>query len=79
MKQLTKKGTPLFTVEEHALSGGFGHAVAAWCAERHLPGPSAMIALPDGFIPHGSRNVLLGRYGLDAASIAEQVKKAVKG
>ena len=78
LKRLTNKKKPLFTVEEHALSGGFGHAVAAWCAVNRLPGPAAMIALPDGFIPHGSRNVLLRRYGLDAESIAARVKKAVK-
>ena len=79
LKRFSQKGTPLFTVEEHALSGGFGQAVAAWCAHARLPGPAAMIALPDAFIPHGSRCVLLKRYGLDAESIAEQVKKAVKG
>lgn len=79
LRQLCQKGTPLFTVEEHAASGGFGHAVAAWCAGNHVPGPAAMIALPDSFIPHGSRNALLARYGLDGQSIAEQVKKAVKG
>ncbi len=79
LKNLAQKGTPVITVEEHAQSGGFGHAVAAWCAREHLPCPAAMIALPDSFIPHGSRNVLLGRFGLDAESIAAKVKKAVKG
>ena len=79
LKRLSEKGTPLITVEEHALSGGFGHGVAAWCAQAHLPGPAAMIALPDAFVPHGSRNALLKRCGLDAESIAGQVQKAVKG
>ncbi len=79
LKQLSQKGTPLFTVEEHALTGGFGHAVAAWYAQVHLPGPAAIIALPDAFIPHGSRNALLKRFSLDAESIAARVKKAVKG
>ena len=74
-----KNGAPIITVEESAASGGFGQAVAAWCAGRHFSGPAAMIALPDSFIPHGSRCVLLERYGLDDKSIAEQVKKAVKG
>ncbi len=79
LKRLSKKGTPLFTVEEHALTGGFGHAVAAWYARARLSGPAAMISLPDGFIPHGSRTVLLKRYGLDAESIAARIKEAVKG
>ena len=79
LKKLSESKTPLITVEEHAFSGGFGHAVSAWCAKERLPGPAAMIALPDAFIPHGSRQDLLIRYGLDAAHIAERVKKAVKG
>ena len=79
LKKLCEKGTPLVTVEEHAASGGFGQAVAAWCVQHHFPGPAAMIALPDSFIPHGSRNTLLSRYGLDTGSIAERVKKVVKG
>ena len=29
LKELTQTGTTMITVEEHALSGGFGHAVAA--------------------------------------------------
>ncbi|MBR4539698.1 MAG: 1-deoxy-D-xylulose-5-phosphate synthase [Clostridia bacterium] len=79
LRQLCKKGTPLFTVEEHALTSGFGDAVAAWCVKNHFPGPAAMIALPDGFIPHGSRCVLLERYGLNADSIAARVKEAKQG
>lgn len=74
-----KNGAPVITVEESTASGGFGQAVGAWCVKNRFPGPAAMIALPDSFIPHGSRCVLLERYGLDAKSIAEQVKKAVKG
>ena len=76
LKKLCEKGTPVITVEEHAASGGFGQAVAAWCVQRHFPGPADMIALPDDFIPHGSRCVLLERYGLDDKGIAARVKEA---
>ena len=79
LKKLTQTGTPMITVEEHALSGGFGQAIAVWCAEKHVSGPAAMIALPDAFTPHGSRKTLLKRFGLDADSIAARVEKAVKG
>ncbi len=79
LKRLTQSATPIITVEEQVFSGGFGQGVAAWCAQARVPGPAAMIALPDAFIPHGSRNDLLTRCGLDAQSIAAAVKKAVKG
>ena len=79
LKRLSEKGTPIITVEEHAASGGFGSAVAAWCVRHRFPGPAYMIALPDSFIPHGSRSVLLERCGLNADSIAARVREAQKG
>lgn len=79
LKYLAKKKIPVVTVEEHFLSGGFGSAVAACCAKMKLPAPAAMLGLPDEFVPHGSRSLLLQRYGLDGPGIARQVKKAVKG
>ena len=79
LRYLAKKKIPIITVEEHFLSGGFGSAVAACCAKLKLPAPVAMIGLPDEFVPHGSRRLLLQRYGLDGPGIAAKVKKAVKG
>ncbi|MBR5111497.1 MAG: 1-deoxy-D-xylulose-5-phosphate synthase [Clostridia bacterium] len=79
LKYLAQKKIPIVTVEEHFLSGGFGSAVAACCAKMKFPAPVAMIGLPDEFVPHGSRSLLLQRYGLDGPGIARQVKKAVKG
>ena len=78
IQHLVKKNIPVCTVEEHYLSGGFGSAVAQYCAKNHLTAPAAMIGIPDAFVPHGSRKLLLQRYGLDAEGIARQVKKAVK-
>ena len=78
LKKLSEKGVSLITVEEHVLSGGFGSAVSEWCARNNMPTPAACIGLPDEFIPHGSRKLLLKRYGLDAGGIAAQVEKAVK-
>ena len=78
IQHLVKKNIPVCTVEEHYLSGGFGSAVAEYCAKNHLTAPAVMIGIPGAFVPHGSRKLLLQRYGLDAEGIARQVKKAVK-
>lgn len=78
LEKLSAAGIPLVTVEEQTLLGGFGSAVAEWCAKKRVPAPAAMLGLPDKFIPHGRRMVLLQRLGLDAACIADRVKKAVK-
>jgi len=59
------------TVEEHVLSGGFGAAVTTMLHEGGLGQVRvARLALPDEFVSHGSRDVLLRESGLDAAGIA---------
>ena len=76
--RLASQGKALFTVEEHDIQGGFGSAVAECCARLSIPGPRAMLGLPHGFIPHGSRRALLERLGLDGAAIAQSIKEAMK-
>lgn len=62
------------TVEDHALAGGFGSAVlelasAAGADTRKL----VRLGIPDRFIEHGARKVLLKQLGLDAEGIQQTV------
>jgi 1-deoxy-D-xylulose-5-phosphate synthase len=75
---LYKRGKPIVTVEENALAGGFGSAVMEYYAGRGYTPSITMIGIPDTFIDQAARPRLLSLYGLDAKSIAERVKKAVK-
>ena len=64
---------PIFVIEENAVAGGFGDAVA-----RHLSGsgffPKVIrIGIGDTFVPHGGRDELLEEFGLTAERIAETV------
>ena len=45
--------TPVITVEENVLAGGFGWAVTAFLAENN-PQPVYTLGVRDGFVPHGS-------------------------
>lgn len=65
---------PIFTLEEHVRTGGFGATVSQFAAEHHLPVPAKCFALPDAFIPHGSRALLLDKLGLSASSIAADIQ-----
>ncbi|MBR1584433.1 MAG: 1-deoxy-D-xylulose-5-phosphate synthase [Clostridia bacterium] len=76
--RLHQAGIPVFTAEEHALTGGLGSIAAQHCARMGLPSPRGMLALPDAFIPHGSRKQLLQRYGLTAEQIAAAIQKVVR-
>lgn len=65
------------TVEDHAVRGGLGGAVAEHLAERQ---PTPVIRLGvRGFGESGDPRGLYARHGLDAAGIAEHVRRALGG
>ena len=66
----------LVTLEENVPAGGFGSAVSE-CLDRHglSATPLLRIALPIEFVPHGKRDELLQKVGLDAPGIARRVRE----
>jgi len=64
----------LVTVEENVPAGGFGSAVSECLDRLGLSAtPLLRIALPGEFVPHGKRDELLSKVGLDAPGIARRV------
>jgi len=64
----------LVTVEENALSGGFGSSVLDLLqksGKSHIQVKS--IGIPDDFVEQGAQSILRSKYGLDAKGIAQQV------
>jgi 1-deoxy-D-xylulose-5-phosphate synthase len=59
----------IFTIEEGVISGGFGSAVQEVLAKSVY-----RVGLPDEFVTHGRRDILLDRYGLTPQGIAKRVK-----
>ena len=74
LEQVAARHTALVTVEENAVMGGAGAAVAEALAAAGLERPLRMVGIPDRFIEHGSRNDCLAAAGLDPAGIARQVE-----
>lgn len=68
-------GAPIVTVEENAVVGGFGDAVAELLADEGLGNRILRIGIPDRFIPHGGRKELLEEYGLTPEKIAERIRE----
>jgi 1-deoxy-D-xylulose-5-phosphate synthase len=64
----------IFSVEEGVLAGGFGEAM-----EGVLNRPVYKIGLPCEFIPHGAREVLLEKYGLNGRGILQRIKSVIAG
>jgi 1-deoxy-D-xylulose-5-phosphate synthase len=67
----------LFTVEEGIVSGGLGSFVLESIIDK-VPKDIIIktIGLPDTFIEHGDREILLDRCGLSARRIKEAIKKS---
>jgi 1-deoxy-D-xylulose-5-phosphate synthase len=65
----------LVTVEEGAVMGGAGSAVAEALAAAGVVKPLVQLGLPDEFIEHGDPARLLAMAGLDAAGIEASVRQ----
>jgi 1-deoxy-D-xylulose-5-phosphate synthase len=63
------------TLEENAVQGGAGSAVAELLAAEGLSLPLLQIGIPDRFIEHGSRDSCLAAAGLDAQSLGATVER----
>ena len=63
----------IVTVEDHALMGGFGSAVLELVSEeREDAGKIVRMGIPDRFMEHGPRNLILKNIGLDEDGIADK-------
>ena len=72
--ELAASHAGLVTVEEGAIMGGAGSAVAEALAAAGVMCALLQLGLPDRFIDHGEQGALLASVGLDAAGIERAVR-----
>jgi 1-deoxy-D-xylulose-5-phosphate synthase len=75
VKRLAKEHDYLVTVEEGAVMGGAGAAVAEALAAEGIVKPLLILGLPDKFIDHGDPATLLAGVGLDGKGIAASIRE----
>ncbi|UFS70894.1 1-deoxy-D-xylulose-5-phosphate synthase [Geomonas sp. RF6] len=69
---------PVFTIEENVVQGGFGTAVLELLEEEEVYGVRlTRLGFPDSFVEQGEQGELRANYGLDAAGIADSVRKVL--
>jgi 1-deoxy-D-xylulose-5-phosphate synthase len=74
LENLAERHDLIVTVEENAIDGGFGSAVAAYLADRLRPAQRVVtLGIPDRFVDHGPRKMLLEEVGLSPEGIARSV------
>ncbi len=72
--QLARSHDLLVTVEENAIMGGAGSAVAETLNALALTVPLLQLGLPDAFVEQGEHGQLLSQCGLDAAGILHSIE-----
>jgi 1-deoxy-D-xylulose-5-phosphate synthase len=77
--QVAAEHDALVTVEEGAVMGGAGSAVAEALAAAGLAKPLLQLGLPDRFIEHGDPVKLLALQGLDAKGLERSITERFPG
>jgi 1-deoxy-D-xylulose-5-phosphate synthase len=67
--ELARSHAALVSIEDNAVAGGAGSAVAELLAAKSVQAPLLQVGLPDAFLEHASREHLLAEAGIDAAGI----------
>ena len=63
----------LISIEENAIAGGAGAAVAEYLSSVGSSTPIHILGLPDEYVEHGDRNELLQQCQLDTAGLRAQI------
>ena len=71
---IAARHSALVTLEENAVAGGAGAAIAEALAAAGVMIPLQLIGIPDAFIEHGSRNDCLVAAGLDPVGLARRIE-----
>ena len=74
--RLAREHELLVTVEENAVQGGAGSAVAECLQQHGVAVPLLQLGLPDRFIEQGEHAQMLADCGLDAAGLVVAINKA---
>ncbi|MEI7568494.1 MAG: 1-deoxy-D-xylulose-5-phosphate synthase [Alcaligenaceae bacterium] len=72
--ELAASHVGLVTLEEGAIMGGAGSAVAEALAGAGIASALLQLGLPDRFIDHGEQGALLASVGLDATGIEQSIR-----
>jgi 1-deoxy-D-xylulose-5-phosphate synthase len=67
----------LCTLEDHAVTAGFGSVVAEHLSEAGIETPLVRVGWPDQFIEHGSVVILREKYGMTAKAAADRILEAL--
>jgi 1-deoxy-D-xylulose-5-phosphate synthase len=75
LRELTERHVAVVTIEDNAVAGGAGSAVAEALATLSRPVQLMQLGVPDRCIEHGARESCLADAGLDTSGIAARIEE----
>jgi len=78
LKQVFEKFKTVITVEDGALQGGFGSAVAEFMIDNNYNSKIIRLGVPDKFVSHGTQKELRKECGFDGEGIFKTILKSIK-
>ncbi len=75
LQHLLENVRNIYTLEENAALGGLGQMVGSYLEQNGFKGKFYSFAIPDNFVTHGHRDILLKEVGLDVESICDQIRR----
>jgi len=73
-----KKFKKIVTIEEGVIDGGFGEGILNWSAKNNFSKDILTLGVPNRFVDHGPRDVLLEEIGLDSVTLYENIFNFIK-
>ena len=67
------KFSSVVTIEEGVKDGGFGEGIVTWSNKNNMSNKILNLGVPNRFVDHGPRNILLQEVGLDSTSLFEKI------
>lgn len=71
--ELSRRHQRIVTLEDHAVTGGFGSAVAEFFTEQGLNSDLMRIGIPDEFVEQGRIDILFELLNMDPESIVDRI------
>ena len=65
LHSIFKSNTTIITVEDHAITGGFGSAILEFAAQHNYKNNIKTLGIPDQFMDHGKVDELFKLINLD--------------
>ncbi|WP_417657764.1 1-deoxy-D-xylulose-5-phosphate synthase [Pseudidiomarina aestuarii] len=77
IEALAKDHTLLVSVEDNAIAGGAGSAIAEYLQAQQINLPLLQCGLPDSFVKHGTQDEIRAELGLDSAGLLKRIQERV--